>query len=894
MKKSLLSLAIIGALSACGGGGDSVTIAQPSAGPILTGQFVDSAIGNVAYSTSSGLAGTTNASGNYNYRAGDTVRFSIGKIVLGQGVAGPLVTPIQLVNGATDFDNANVVKILQVLQTLDDDLNPANGINISNAVVTRLTALASEKNVRDITDLTADVIAPAFASGAPALKTAAAAKLHFADTLGALEASSQFAKFPGISNFVIGGGNRNCSSFNGEGQTANCAADWATILAQDPAFVGLTKANISFDTSYALPDIRFSITQANIDKLAALPASLFDAGRKVAVVTAVKARLAAADPKTALSFSDFDGSKPLFANGATIWNTTLSLADFDRMVLTLCGTAAPVNGADCSLSNASIGAIESATFSTAVNAQIAVILRNLQAAYGNVIKYRRDLAGATATPNLRTEFQARQLAADGSPVQSGLTLNLSKTEIAILRSTFGDAAASQANRKTEARTVKFLSDKGSFDIYTAFVAAAQAANGGRKPTIGVVTAASENPFLDRDINVLALKSAGAEVIYLPLEGGLRKAIDAGDCANTQFYYDSYANTNASGDYFNMGQVYPDLAALQTGYCANSGATLNAAIQGLSGIYFGGGDQARHLKSLVTKNGAGAHTVASAQLVALKARFDAGLLVVAGTSAGDHIQGGGQWKGKPVSMIGGGDSYATLKGGFVAGTGPLPASDSTPNSYANGGLGFFKYGVLDSHFTRRTREGRLARHTKETGMDYGFGVDENTSLVVGRPDAAGKTSFAVLGSGGVFIIDVRTASASGGTSGNYSIEGAKAHYLTPGDSAEIDAAGNLTVTLSPTKPLLPLVSTQATIKQTKVQDYGSSNFLALAKATGVSGASIGYGTTEDSADGNQSSPLYSATLTRSAGASFRGISNGRVSYTNVNLKFAPCAAGCVTP
>ena len=113
-------------------------------------------------------------------------------------------------------------------------------------------------------------------------------------------------------------------------------------------------------------------------------------------------------------------------------------------------------------------------------------------------------------------------------------------------------------------------------------------------------------------------------------------------------------------------------------------------------------------------------------------------------------------------------------------------------------------------------------------------------------------------------------------------------------AEIDAAGNLTVTLSPTKPLLPAVPAAATVKQTKVQDYGSSNFLALAKATGVAGASRGFGTTEGSEDGNQLNPVYSATLTRSTATAFRGISDGRVSYTNVTLKFAPCEGACVTP
>ena len=897
MKKTLLALTILGTLSACGGGGGG---SSAGIGPLtpLVGQLVDGPVANVTYETSSGLRGTTNASGNYAYRGGDTVKFSIGKVILGEGLAGPITTPIDLVSGAIALDHPNVVKILQVLQTLDDDLDPANGINISAAVVSRLSALPAETNIKDLSDLTASVINPAFASGAPALKTAAVAKLHFAETLSALESAGQFARLPGVSNLVIGGGNRNCSSFNGDTKSSNCAADWTTIVAQDAAFAGLTKANISFDSTYVTPEFKFSLTQANADKLAALPASLMDAGRKSTLIAAVNGRIAGTGPKAALSFSDFDGSKPLFADGTALWNTALSGADFDLLVATMCSVASPANGADCVLSNANVSAVQSAAFaSTANRAQVGVILRNLQAAFGTgAIKYRRDVSGATASPNFRAEFQARKLAADGSAVTAGLTANLTAPEKAVLRSLFVDANP-QTNRKIEARSVKFLSDTASLDIYTQFVAAAQAANGGRKPSIGVVTAATENAFFDRDINVMALRSAGADVVFLPLDGGFRKALDANDCSNAKYYYDSYANTNASGDYYNMDQVYPDLAAQQQAFCAGNGSTLATTLQNLNGIYFGGGDQARHLESLVSKDASGNYTVISPQLAILKARFDAGQLVVAGTSAGDHIQGGGVWKGRTVPMIGGGDSYTALKSGFAKGNGPVVASDLSPISYAQGGLGFFKYGVLDSHFSRRAREGRLVRQTRETGMDYGFGVDENTALVVGKPDAAGKTSFTVTGAAGVFIVDVRSATASGSPTGNYTIDGVRAHYLTPGDTAEIDAAGNLSVTLSATKPLLPVVAGQPTVVQKQVLDYGAANFLAMAKAVGVNGAALGFGSTEGSADGRgdpQNGPFYSATLSRNAGTVFKGLSNGRVSYTQAILKLAPCTGACVAP
>jgi cyanophycinase len=893
MKKRLSAIVILGLMSACGGGGDSGNgiaggdAKAPEPGMKLVGQLVDSAVVNVRYATTSGLTGTTDVDGRFVYVAGDRVRFSIGRVVLGEGQASAIVTPIDLVAGATTLDHPEVVKILQVLQTLDDDLDPANGIRIPDAVVTRLASLPADRHVKDLTDLRSGVIDAAFAGGAPTLKTPDQARLHFADTLGFLEATRQMARMPSVSNFVIGGGNKNCSSFNGDLQSANCTADWTTILAQDPAFAGLTKANISFDPAYALPTFTYRITQARIDQFVATPPSLFDAARKTALVTKLQDRLAANN--TGLSFAYADGLS--FYNRATAH-------DFDLMLTLMCGNAAVPDGTDCVLSDANIAGLQAARFDVSADRDKAVlILRDMQKALGAVaIKYRRDASGATATPNFRSEFRARQLKADGSPLVDDLTTLLTAPEKAILRSAFVDPNP-QTSRKFEARTIRFLTDKPTYDITTQFVAAARARAGGKTPLIGLVTSSAGNTFLDRDINFFALKSAGAEVVYLPLDGGLRKAIDANDCANARFYCDSYANTNALGDIHHMDQVYPDLAKQQTDFCAGGGATLNTALRGLHGIYFSGGDQARHLESFITKDTGGAYAVVSEQARILQARFAAGEIVVAGTSAGNHIQGGGLWKGRPVPMLGGGDSYPALKKGFAVGAGPVLDAPSNTLIYTAGGLGFFNYGVLDSHFSRRTREGRLVRATRESGMDYGFGIDENTSLVVGRPDAKGMTSFSVIGAAGVFIADVRGATASGPSGGNYSIAGVKAHYLTSGDTAEIDAAGNLTVTLASSKPLLPAAAGAIAVTQTKVQDYGSSNFLNLARAMGLAGAATGLGTTESSSDGSgdpQNAPLYAATLTRAADTLFRGLASGRVSYTNLTLGFAPCGASCLQP
>ena len=132
-------------LSACGGGGGDSTSGggsgtQPSPSPsspapiLETGRFIDSPVEGIEFQTQS-QSGFTNANGEFQFRSGETVVFKIGSLIIGQSNAKGVVTPIDLVPGA-DADNSpesnpQVVKILQILQTLDSDGDPGNGISIS-------------------------------------------------------------------------------------------------------------------------------------------------------------------------------------------------------------------------------------------------------------------------------------------------------------------------------------------------------------------------------------------------------------------------------------------------------------------------------------------------------------------------------------------------------------------------------------------------------------------------------------------------------------------------------------------------------------------------------------------------------------------------------------------
>ena len=167
-------------LSACSGGGDSGP--PPSTITPSIGVFEDSAVSGLHYETPT-FTGTTNSAGEYEYLPSESVTFSIGGIVLGSSVAGPVITPLSLVPGATDETNPIVTNIVRLLLTMDEDGNPDNGISISAAAV---TAAANQSVDFNAADLAADPgINNLLAAlpGTPTLVDVTTAQTHFSATL---------------------------------------------------------------------------------------------------------------------------------------------------------------------------------------------------------------------------------------------------------------------------------------------------------------------------------------------------------------------------------------------------------------------------------------------------------------------------------------------------------------------------------------------------------------------------------------------------------------------------------------------------------------------------------------------------------------------------------------
>lgn len=137
-KASLLASAIC-VLAACGGGGGG-----SSTPAVSTGVLTDSPVAGVTYSTSpSNQAGTTNTNGEYNYRAGDTVTFTLGGVALPPVPATGRITPATMAAHLFDGDAAAVanatLNLAVLFQTLDDDQDPDGGITMGGATLTGFT-----------------------------------------------------------------------------------------------------------------------------------------------------------------------------------------------------------------------------------------------------------------------------------------------------------------------------------------------------------------------------------------------------------------------------------------------------------------------------------------------------------------------------------------------------------------------------------------------------------------------------------------------------------------------------------------------------------------------------------------------------------------------------------
>jgi len=183
------------------------------------------------------------------------------------------------------------------------------------------------------------------------------------------------------------------------------------------------------------------------------------------------------------------------------------------------------------------------------------------------------------------------------------------------------------------------------------------------------------------------------------------------------------------------------------------------LEGVTGIWFGGGDQVLLTKAL-------GHTRVEA---AIHRRYMDGA-VVGGTSAGAAVMS--------TPMITGDEKH-------VGGSRP-PAKDSSDafmtiardNIVTEDGFAMLPGAIVDQHFIRRRRHNRLISLVLENPTLVGVGIDESTALEV-EPDGRWK----VIGESVAFVVDARQASVTPAGKGALGAAGVKLSVLPAGSTYE---------------------------------------------------------------------------------------------------------------
>jgi len=198
MNVAIITSLCVGLLACGGGGGDgSAGTEDNAASPSLveTGVFIDSAVGGLSYETPT-QSGTTSASGEFSYAEGEEVVFSIGDIELPSVAAQEVITPLTVFNtiSVTDTEVSNLSRLLQ---SLDLDGDPSNGIEISDAAVASATGVSIDFSDSDFSSNTSvtNLVANS-GSLTTSLIDAAAAESH-------LQSSIDFDTQGGFSSDVL-------------------------------------------------------------------------------------------------------------------------------------------------------------------------------------------------------------------------------------------------------------------------------------------------------------------------------------------------------------------------------------------------------------------------------------------------------------------------------------------------------------------------------------------------------------------------------------------------------------------------------------------------------------------------------------------------------------------
>jgi cyanophycinase len=188
----------------------------------------------------------------------------------------------------------------------------------------------------------------------------------------------------------------------------------------------------------------------------------------------------------------------------------------------------------------------------------------------------------------------------------------------------------------------------------------------------------------------------------------------------------------------------------------------ALARDVTGVYFGGGDQARLMAVL-----RGTRLEA-----AIHARYREGA-VIAGTSAGAAVMSRTMITGDERRPYSKDENWQTIE---------------ADNVVTAEGMGFLEDVVVDQHFVRRRRHNRLISLVLERPSLLGLAIDEETAVLV-KPGRQAE----VVGEGAVLVLDAQGADAQRDAAGpGLRAANLRLHVLREG--AQLDLASRRVVRL----------------------------------------------------------------------------------------------------
>jgi len=193
-------------------------------------------------------------------------------------------------------------------------------------------------------------------------------------------------------------------------------------------------------------------------------------------------------------------------------------------------------------------------------------------------------------------------------------------------------------------------------------------------------------------------------------------------------------------------------------------------EGATGVYFGGGDQARimavlHATKLERK---------------LRGLYEGGA-VMSGTSAGAAVMSRVMITGDERRPLSKDESWQQIE---------------ADNVVTSAGLGFLDDAIVDQHFVRRRRHNRLISLVLEQPQLLGIAIDEATAVWV-KPDR----TFEVVGDGPVLVLDARGAKVAREANGT-GLRGAGLRLDVLRAGSQYDLAARAVVRLVPEGASVP--------------------------------------------------------------------------------------------